>query len=298
MQKKYKKEDWKYIFFKLNEEVIIKRFEQIILLILIIFCLSTIALRKRDRTDNNEYMIYQQQNIKEENNIYALEKISNDDIVQSNLMPEKIGEECQEDSTSKRVIQNQKLKEINPDFVGWLSIPNTSIDYPVMFKKNDNDYYLCHDFEQKESKAGLLVLDKRCSIKQDELNILIHGHHMKSGAMFGILEQYKNEMYFFEHPKIQYSTVEEEIEYEIFAVFISSLMAEDMKLFDYYNYININTESEFNDYIEGIKSNSLYESNIYPEYGDRLITLSTCDYSVDEGRLVVVGRAVRIVKGT
>ena len=185
------------------------------------------------------------------------------------------------------------LAERNPDIAGWLVIPGTKIDYPVMYLADDNDFYLEHDFDKAPDANGLLVMDKRCDPDSDEINWLIHGHNMKSGAMFGSLRKYTSEKYFIEHPDIEFSTLYEQKTYQIFAVFRSSVYDETTDDFRFYDYILIEDEADYDAYVKGVKEQSLYDTGITPSYGDPLITLSTCDYTKENGRLVLVGRALQ-----
>ena len=184
----------------------------------------------------------------------------------------------------------QKLAAQNPDLVGWLTIPDTVIDYPVMYKTGDNDYYLSHDFEGNSDKNGLLVLDKRCTKKGNDLNNLIHGHNMKSGTMFGALHDYTRKAFYLTHNTIIFSTLYEERTYEIVGVFHSTLGEKNTEEFQYYNYISIDSKAEFNDYIQGVKEKSLYDTGVTAYYGDKLLTLSTCENTGENGRLVVVAK--------
>ncbi len=179
----------------------------------------------------------------------------------------------------------------NPDLVGWLSIPDTVVDYPVMYKTGDNDFYLTHDFEGNEDQNGLLVLDKRCVKKGNDTNNLIHGHNMKTGVMFGALLDYTKKSFWMTHQTITFSSLYEEHTYEIVGVFRSSVYDEQTDDFDYYNYISIESKEQFNEYIQGVKERSLYDTGVTAFYGDRLITLSTCESSKENGRLVVVARS-------
>ena len=185
--------------------------------------------------------------------------------------------------------QYKKLVLQNPDFAGWVTIAGTAVDYPVMHRADDNDFYLSHNFDGEDDVNGLLVLDKRCSVDGTDDNVLIHGHNMKSGFMFGALKNYKSYDYYREHPTIKFNSLYQENTYDIIAVFLSSV-DEGQDDFRYYDFINIYNEAEFEAYIRGIKEKSLYEIPYTAMYGDHLITLSTCDYSKRDGRLVVVGR--------
>lgn len=183
------------------------------------------------------------------------------------------------------------LLEKNKDIAGWLTIPGTEIDYPVMYRKGDNDFYLSHDFDCKNDVNGLLVLDKRCDPSGDDRNLLIHGHNMRSGLMFGGLKKYTSEAYWKEHPDIIYSSLYEKKDYEIFAVFRSTVYEEDTGDFKFFDYIQIDDEQQFYGYVTGAMQQSLYSTGVEVSWGDSLITLSTCDYSRENGRLVVVARS-------
>ena len=183
-----------------------------------------------------------------------------------------------------------KLHEQNEDFAGWLTIPGSEIDYPVMYRADDNNFYLSHDFEGNTDVNGLLVLDKRCDPQMYEMNYLIHGHNMRSGEMFGSLRKYSKESYYKKHPEIEFSTLYEKRTFQIFAVFKSSVYDETTDDFRFYDYIQIDNEEQFDDYVSGAKEQSLYDTGITPAFGDILITLSTCDYSRENGRLLIVGK--------
>lgn len=186
----------------------------------------------------------------------------------------------------------KQLHDQNPDLVGWLTIPDTKVDYPVMYKAEDNDYYLSHNFDKEKDRNGLLVLDKRCDERAAGNHLLIHGHNMKSGFMFGNLSLYYDKAYYEKHPRIVFKTLYEEKEYDIIAVFLASVSTSSKEEFHYYDYIRMDDWKSFDSYIKEAKSKALYDIPIEASYGDELITLSTCDYSLDEGRLVIVGRRV------
>ncbi len=184
-----------------------------------------------------------------------------------------------------------QLYQRNNDFCGWLAIPETVVDYPVMHRTGDNDFYLSHNFDGEADVNGLLVLDKRCSADGQEDHLLIHGHNMKSGFMFGALKNYKDPAFCEAHPVIRYDSLFNTRNYEIFAVFLSSTNLADTQDFHYYDYIQIDSEESFDAYVSSVKQQSLYPIDVNVEYGDDLLTLSTCDYTKDNGRLVIVARS-------
>lgn len=194
--------------------------------------------------------------------------------------------------TGEILPEYQQMHIQNPDMQGWLSIEYTNVDYPVMFREDDNDYYLSRNFQGEPDVNGMLILDKRCDPTGNGINMLIHGHNMKSGMMFGALRKYMDSGYLEDHKYINYDTLYDKHRFVIISVFISSVAAGETDNFRYYNYIDFDGKDAFDEYIKGVKEASLYDTGESANYGDKLITLSTCDYSITEGRLVIVGREI------
>ena len=186
----------------------------------------------------------------------------------------------------------ETLYKKNKKLIGWLKIADTNIDYPVMQTSN-NEYYLDHNFDQEYDKNGSLFLDKDCNAAFPNTNMIIYGHHMKSGKMFGNLNYYSKESYYKEHPQIQFDTIYEEGIYDIMYVFRSRIYNEDEVVFKYYQFLDVNSEDEFYSAMDEMARLSLYDTGVYAEYGDKLITLSTCDNSEEDGRFVVVAKKVK-----
>ncbi|MBQ9142555.1 MAG: sortase [Lachnospiraceae bacterium] len=180
----------------------------------------------------------------------------------------------------------------NSDMVGWLQIPGTVIDYPIMWTPADENYYLYRDFNKKDNKNGCLILDTDSSLDPLTTNLIIHGHNMKSGAMFGDLTEYEDKDYYEEHKQIVLHTRECQRNYEIIAVFRSQVFKKTDTVFKFYKFFQADTEAEFNDFYENIKKLSLYDTGVTAEFGDNFITLSTCVYHVTNGRFVVVAKEV------
>ncbi len=183
----------------------------------------------------------------------------------------------------------KNLYTINKRLIGWLKIDDTKIDYPVMQTTN-NEYYLDHNINQQSDKNGALFLDKDCDVIAPSTNLIIYGHHMKNGNMFGTLDQYSSEAYYKEHPVIQFDTIYEKGTYEIMYVFRSRIYNEEDVVFKYYQFIDAVSEQEFDSNMQEMAAMSLYDTGVTASYGDRLLTLSTCDYYVDDGRFVVVAK--------
>ena len=191
---------------------------------------------------------------------------------------------------TERMAKVRELKEVNNDIVGWLEIPDTNISYPVL-QGEDNEYYMNHNYKKEKSRNGSIFLTKDYDWEIPSSNLLIYGHNLNNGTMFQDLLKYANESYYKEHPKIRFTTVEDDSEYEIIAVFKSRVYYQSEKnVFRYYFFVNAETEEEFNQFIENAKKESLYDIDATAQYGDQLITLSTCSYHVKDGRFAVVGR--------
>ena len=185
----------------------------------------------------------------------------------------------------------ETLYNKNKKLIGWLKIADTNIDYPVMQTSN-NEYYLDHNYDQEYDKNGSLFLDKDCNAAFPNTNMIIYGHHMKSGKMFGNLNYYAKESYYKEHPRIQFDTIYEEGFYDIMYVFRSRIYNENEVVFKYYQFFDVNSADEFYSAMDEMARMSLYDTGVTAEYGDKLITLSTCDNSEEDGRFVVVAKKV------
>lgn len=181
----------------------------------------------------------------------------------------------------------------NEDMAAWLYVPDTKIDYPVMQTMENETYYIDKDFYGNPDKAGCLLLDTDSSLTQTgTTNLIIHGHNMKAGTMFGELEKYQDEAYCKEHGKVLLYTEEDVRQYEVISVFYSQVYYVTDQVFKYYNFFEAKTQEEFNDFYDNIKKMSLVDTGVVAELGDSFITLSTCAYHVEDGRFVVVAKEV------
>lgn len=185
----------------------------------------------------------------------------------------------------------KNLHNKNKKLIGWIKIDDTIIDYPVMQTVN-NEYYLNHNFNQEEDRNGCIFMDYQCDVLEGCDNMILYGHHMQSGKMFGTLNKYSNENYYKEHPRIQFDTIYEKGQYEIMYVFRSKVYSEEEITFKYYQFINAGSEQEFKSYMNEMAALSIYDTGVTAVYGDQLLTLSTCDYQENDGRFVVVAKRV------
>lgn len=184
------------------------------------------------------------------------------------------------------------LYQKNKKLIGWLKIDDTLIDYPVM-QTSDNEYYLDHNYNQEYDKNGSLFLDCNCTAYPQSTNLIIYGHHMKSGQMFGGLQKYAKESYAQKHSTIQFDTIYEKGTYQVMYVFRSQVYNENDIVFKYYQFIEANSEEEFNSYMREMEAVSLYDTGVTASFGDSILTLSTCDYSQEDGRFVVVAKKIK-----
>lgn len=195
------------------------------------------------------------------------------------------------------------LWELNPETVGYISIPDTPIDYPVLQRRDPetgNTFYLDRDFNLDYSRAGAIFLDWRNSfdyvlggklVEPNSDNLIIYGHDMKKNEMFGSLKLYDTDhSYYGKHPLINLNSNYKTYTYKIFGLFLSDGSSDE---FPYFNYINFNSSEEFYEYVNGVKIRSKILNDVDVKYGDKLLTLSTCSSIFSDARLVVVARLVR-----
>ena len=179
--------------------------------------------------------------------------------------------------------------EQNSDFVGWISIDGTNIDYPVMQTVDNPNYYLKHSFEKQYSDYGVPYVQENCDLGLSD-NCVIYGHHMNNGSMFADLCKYESEDFYQEHKTVRFDTLSGFGEYEIVAVFKTVAYSEQG--FKYYHFTRAESAEDFDAYITQCKALSLYDTGVTAEYDDKLITLSTCEYSRKNGRMVVVAKRI------
>ena len=232
-------------------------------------------------------------------NWYFQKSIKNDEELQGILNDNSQAQNTQleaeaEKTKTERMTMLEELQKENSDIIGWLEIPGSNISYPVLQGENNN-YYVNHNYKKEYSKNGSLFLDKDYDWSLPSTNLLIHGHNNRgTNEMFCGLMEYKNEEYYKTHPKIRFTTNQEDAEYEIISVFLSRVYYKsETNVFRYYYFINAENEQQFNEYVQNSKKASLYNIEATATYGDQLMTLSTCEFSQEDGRLAVVARKIK-----
>lgn len=180
----------------------------------------------------------------------------------------------------------------NKDLIGWVTIEDTNIDYPVMQTKNSPEYYLDRDFNEEYIASGTPFMDADSDIFIPTSNFLIYGHHMKNGTMFNHLLKYDDEAFYKKHKTFKFDTIYKggQGTYEVIAAGYSQIYPKSSSKFKYYQYAAMTSESDFYEYVRGVKELSEYDTGVTAEYGDQLVTLSTCAYHVEDGRFFVVGK--------
>lgn len=193
---------------------------------------------------------------------------------------------------SEKMLKLEELQKENNEIIGWLEIEGTNINYPVL-QGTDNEFYMKNNYKKEKSKDGSIFLDKSYNWDIPSSNLLLYGHNNKNGIMFQDLLKYKNEDFYKEHTKIKFTTNKEDNVYEIISVFYSRVYYKSEKnVFRYYYFVNANNEQEYNDFVNNAKKSSIYDTGINANYGDQLLTLSTCEYSQEDGRFVVVAKKI------
>ena len=182
------------------------------------------------------------------------------------------------------------LKEQNPDFAGWLNVPNTNIDYPVMYTPEDPEFYLRRGFDKTYFDSGTPFIGEKCDI--DSSAFIIYAHHMLNGSMFATLDNYMDEAFWKENPQFTFTTTDEIRTYEIFAAAKTEIYDQSYEGFKYYYSVGDISEFTYGQLSLWLRNNSLYKTGIEPEFGEQILILSTCSYHDDDGRFIVAARRI------
>lgn len=228
--------------------------------------------------------------------MYVQEKKDDDvmDIVKE-IFEESTADDTEKEDTTEveKITVNEGLLALhaeNPDCIGWITIDGTAIDYPVMYHPQEKEYYLHRDFYGEYSANGSLYLADNCNPNSSD-NLIIYGHHMNSGKMFADLEKYKSKDFYSGHTLIQYSTLQGDEIYKIIAAFTTPVYTG--LDFAYYDFSMAANETEYETYISACRSRSYYSTDVQAVFGEKLLTLSTCEYSQQNGRMVVVAKKTK-----
>ena len=183
-----------------------------------------------------------------------------------------------------------KLKAKNSDFIGWLSIDETNISYPVMQSKYEPQYYLKHNFNKEYDYHGTPFLDANCDIESSD-NLIIYGHNMRDNTMFNHLKKFKDPSFCEKKPLIMFETINKSEKWQVICVFkISGKETESFPYHTVNNFDDLNLT--VNEYLSQAKKYSIWSDDTPLDKNAKLLTLSTCEYSVDNGRLVVIAKKI------
>lgn len=191
---------------------------------------------------------------------------------------------------TERMLKVEELQKENSDIVGWIEIEDTNINYPVL-QAADNSFYMNHNYKKEENTYGSIFLDKDYDWNIPSSNLLLYGHNLQNGSLFHDILNYKDKSYYKEHPIIRFTTENKDSEFEIISAFYSRVYYKSEKnVFRYYYFVNADNEEEYNEFVNNAKDASIYDTGKTAEYGDQLITLSTCSYHTEDGRFAIVAR--------
>ena len=184
----------------------------------------------------------------------------------------------------------ENIAKINSDIIGWIKIDGTNIDYPIM---QNGDYYLHKDIYKNYSSHGTPYLAPFCNLKKSD-NLIIYGHHMKDNTMFSQLEKYKSYNFYLNHKYIKFFTIENgrtiENTYEVMIAFKTIAYSDEG--FRYYSYTDFQNYEDYEEFVENCRNLEFYYTGVVGTHQDKYITLSTCEYSQKNGRMVVVAKKV------
>lgn len=185
----------------------------------------------------------------------------------------------------------KSLYDVNSDIKGWIIIPNTVINYPVV-KTSDNSYYLSKVFNKTDDKHGTPFLDYRDNIKPMSQNLIIYGHEMRDGQMFASIRNYAKVDFYNSSPIITFNTLYSNEKWKVFAAFISNTVPSQGYVFNY-PITNFKSSNDFTSFINEVKARSLIKTSVDVNPSDTLLTLSTCTYDLPDARFVVMARRIR-----
>lgn len=178
----------------------------------------------------------------------------------------------------------------NTDMVGWIRIEGTKVNYPVLQRPDQVDYYLKKGFDKNYNAGGAIYVREVCDVNTPSDNVTIYGHNMHDGSMFATITRYQYQDFWEEHRFIEFDTLTQRHTYEVICAFKTTGYADEG--FAYHLFVNADSEGEFDRFISTCKRLDFFETGVTAEYGDKLICLSTCEYTQDNGRFVVVAKRV------
>ncbi|HEL0010196.1 TPA: class B sortase [Streptococcus equi subsp. zooepidemicus] len=252
---------------------------------------KTLINEKKEADEFNDLKTRFEHGIKRNNeSTKKKNKETNENVENDNSSnTEKVNAHDKNKRRTESTNENQEtIYEENGDLVGWIQIPDTPIDYPVMSTPRNPNFYLRKNFYKEKSLSGTPFIGE--GLSPNAKSFIVYAHNMKNGSMFGTLEEYENEEYRNDHRYVYFTTTDEERVYEVVAAFRVML---DGLSFGYYNYCGDWTKEEFNRYFERVFDLSVYDKKEPVSYDNQIMTLSTCSSFIEKERFVVVTKRVR-----
>jgi sortase B len=174
---------------------------------------------------------------------------------------------------------------INKDVTGWINIPGTKIDYPVV-KSSDNDFYLNHNIKKEQAVEGSIFMDYRNKGDGTDRNTIIYGHNMKDGSMFKALMGYKNKDFLNKHPVVTFNTLDKDVRWEVFSAYVTDTSF-------YYIKTDFSDDKDFEQLLKELKERSLYDTGVNVTKDDKILTLSTCSYEFEDARFAIHAKMIK-----
>lgn len=220
-------------------------------------------------------------------------KYQSEETINDNKKEEK-DEELDYYLIDNEIVQ-AKYKDLyikNNDLIGWIKIDNTPIDYPVMCTPEDEQFYIHRNFDKEYSFGGCIFAGAGTNIRKPSDNIITYGHHMIDRSMYHDIDEYETEEYYKAHKYIYFDTLRQTGKYEVIAAFRTEIHPDDYEGFTYWKFVDAKSKEEFDEFIQNCKSLTPVDMDGTAEYGDQLLTLSTCAYHNTNGRFVVVAKRI------
>ncbi len=193
-----------------------------------------------------------------------------------------------------RLIRFLELQKVNPDIVGWIKVPNTIIDLPILqANAKDPEFYLDHDYNKNYSKFGSVFADANSPVTDEKVkSIILYAHSLNSGRMFTELNKYKNYDFYKSNPVFNFDTVNGPSQWKIISVILTNTLPDQGIPFNYLR-TSFKSDSDYLNFVYQLRIRSLFNTGVSFNAEDKIVLLSTCSYEFTDFREVVVARKVR-----
>lgn len=267
-------------------------FGQILIKLLFLICLVALVVSASVLVDYYVEAGKQEDLAEDSRDIWYSETVSQYEPVESQTSSATEKGETVVDTRSP----SQKLLDENGDFIGWIRIHNTKVNYPV-YQTDNNDFYLTHNQQKRKSAYGAIYIDCNNVVTAEHIdkNLVIYGHEMKNGSMFGSLKKLRSLDFYKQNPIVDFSTLYNSGVYKIFSVFVlnANKVDDNGSIYNIYRKEFYN-DTDFNLWRDEALQRSVLKTNVDVQNGDEIITLVTCCEDFDNARLIVMARKTRV----